>query len=443
VIQTLIGAAQAHGINAELTYNSKDPPPHTANWRLSHCIFQLPGDAEHGPPDLVLIEGRLPLYVCRHPRCNGRSIHAVAEKLGITLPTTGDTYDCLTMTELLAGDYSIEYLLYETIVKGEVGFFGGVYKGMKTSVMMDCAISMTTGSPFLGSIPVLRESRVLFMSGESGRPVLQDMARRIYQSKRVEANDKLIITDSLPQLDDPTAVDKLKRTIAQHRADVLLIDPVYLCFGGHDHGNLFEQGKMLATIKTACRDAGVTPLLAHHVTKTAARKYAPLQLADMSQSGFAEFAAQWLLLSRREEFSPGEPHRLWLSVGGRAGHSALLQVDIDEGSRPNRKWDVVCGDGYAAKEADRLAKWCDKVLENLKQAKKPIPTSHAAKGIADKETQVAVLNHLIANKKIIASDLPRRARPLLIMRPQHDSSRIPRPSPICCQPTRHGPRVHA
>ena len=65
-------------------------------------------------------------------------------------------------------------------------------------------------------------------------------------------------------------------------------------------------------------------------------------------SGFAEWAGQWLLLSRRERYDPdsnGE-HRLWLTAGGRDGHSNLVGVDVTEGRNDDpggRRWEVNVG----------------------------------------------------------------------------------------------------
>ena len=120
--------------------------------------------------------------------------------------------------------------------------------------------------------------------------------------------------------------------IMDDELEVVVIDPAYLCLPGADAGNLFVQGDLLRGMTKVCSDTGCTMILAHHTRKTKTDPFSPPELEDIAWAGFQEFARQWLLVGRREAYVPGSgEHRLWLSVGGSAGHTASWALDISEG----------------------------------------------------------------------------------------------------------------
>jgi RecA-family ATPase len=83
-----------------------------------------------------------------------------------------------------------------------------------------------------------------------------------------------------------------------------VIDPAYLAIGGDHSRNLFAMGQLLRPLTELCESTGCTVLVVHHC-KRSSKVGDPATLDDIAWSGFAEFSAQWLLLSRRRQFDPG------------------------------------------------------------------------------------------------------------------------------------------
>ncbi len=110
------------------------------------------------------------------------------------------------------------------------------------------------------------------------------------------------------------------------------IDPAYLAIRGEDARNLFSMGSLLRPLAELCNETGSAILIVHHCKRSRIIPGNPATLDDIAWSGFAEFSAQWLLLSRRRRFDPDTGHHeLWFSTGGRAGHHGLWALDVDEG----------------------------------------------------------------------------------------------------------------
>ena len=65
------------------------------------------------------------------------------------------------------------------LAKGQSQILGGVYKGMKTAIAVDMAVSLVTGTPFLGRYAVPEKRRVTMMSGEGGLGPIRGPCNRI------------------------------------------------------------------------------------------------------------------------------------------------------------------------------------------------------------------------------------------------------------------------
>ncbi len=235
------------------------------------------------------------------------------------------------------------------MVVGQPLTIGGPMKVLKTSLLIDAAISLASGGYFLGRLKVNAPRRVLVMSGESGLATIQETARRISEAAGVRLADlgNLIWSPDIPKFASLGHLDALDRFLASDDIEVLFCDPAYLAMPSADAGNLMAQGELLRNVAEVCQRRGVTLILCHHTKRnTGQDAYEPLELQHFAWAGHAEFARQWWLVNRRERYEPGTgEHRLWLSIGGSAGHSSLFAADIYEGTLSDiggRRWEVSC-----------------------------------------------------------------------------------------------------
>jgi AAA domain len=235
--------------------------------------------------------------------------------------------------QLNSGQYATRYLVRGIVAAGQAGGIFGAFKTLKTSLAADLLISIASGTPFLGRFPVPQPGRVLFLSGESGLPALQSIARRICAERGLSLDqlDNFVVSPDLPRLDLRSDVAALKKLIEVERPVCVVIDPAYLTLGGDNGRNLFAMGSLLRPLAELCESTGCAVLVVHHC-KRSQKAGDPATLDDIAWSGFAEFSAEWLLVSRRRPFDPATGHHeLWLGAGSRVGNHGVWELDVDEG----------------------------------------------------------------------------------------------------------------
>lgn len=255
----------------------------------------------------------------------------------------------VSVSSLVDLEFKRNWLVEPLILEREPVLLAGAKKTLKTSVLIDLGISLTSGLPFLGRFTVPSIRRVGMMTGESGLPTVAETVRRIAHSKGVDPHDLegFTISEDLPVLGSEPHLGQLRAWIAADQLEVLIVDPIYLCLDNadaKDAGNLFIIGSLLRSITTVCREANVTLILVHHTRKTNIKQSQPIDLDQIAWAGFAEHARQWMLLGHREKYVPGTgEHRLWLSAGGSAGQGGQWGLDVREGvfaPGSSRYWQV-------------------------------------------------------------------------------------------------------
>jgi len=252
----------------------------------------------------------------------------------------------ITAAELAATRYKIEFHVRNILVAGQPQCIFGAKKSLKTSLMLDQAISVATSTPFLGRFAVDKPARVGVFSGESGMPTIQDTCLRICFARNVRLEKTgIVFSDTLPMFGNLEHMSALEKYLRDEAITLAYFDPVYLCMlTGGNEGSLFAMGALLGSVRDVCQRAGCTPVLLHHNKKNVSDPYAPGDLDDAAWAGFGEFSRGWMLVNRREKYELGSGHhKLWLSVGGSVGYSSRWGVDISEGEYTgpgSRTWEV-------------------------------------------------------------------------------------------------------
>ena len=279
----------------------------------------------------------------QHQACNGdtgadivRSLREQIAGLEADLVPPEDKGFCaIACSELATTNFQLKYIVEGVLVADQPLLLGGPHKSLKTSVLLDLALSLATGESFLQRFKVLEQRRVAVMSGESGLATIRESMLRIAAAKQIDLFkvDGLVFSEQLPQFRSIESLEHWARFIRKHQPSVVAVDPAYLAVDGSDAGNLFDIGHQLREANQICSELGAQLIIVHHTRKAnRGTEFEPPKLEELSWAGWREWARQWVLLGRRDEYIEGTgEHRLWLSAGGSAGHSGLYGLDISEG----------------------------------------------------------------------------------------------------------------
>jgi len=224
-------------------------------------------------------------------------------------------------------------------MSNQPGVIGGPPKCLKTGLVVDMAISLGSGTPFLDYFDVPEPRNVAVLSGESGGAALQDTARRICRSRGIRLSACQVSWKfDLPRLSVEAECEQLADSLKRLKTALVFIDPLYLCLCTGEKPisttNLYEVGPILKSVTDACKEAGAAPIFVHHMTKGASKvgKDVSPNLSDLAFAGISEFARQWVLVNRRSPYKPNVGrHELRIAAGGSGGHSGEWDVDVDEG----------------------------------------------------------------------------------------------------------------
>ena len=226
----------------------------------------------------------------------------------------------------------VEWVVTDLISKDETLVVAARSKACKTLQLVDLAVSLSSGLPWLKRFDVPKRRRVLFISGEANNRRMAVHVSRALNPRDLAFEDLRgwlrIETMRFPELVSDLSLQGLQQSVQTFQPDVVIVDPLYRGLSGLDSHKLAEMGPKLKALEAACRPAML--VLSHHITKAAAREQKVPELEDLTGAGVAEMAGQWWLVGRQTPYAFDGKHDLAVHYGGRDGQSGELRVLFDD-----------------------------------------------------------------------------------------------------------------
>lgn len=221
-------------------------------------------------------------------------------------------------------------------MKHSHGIVAGEPKSFKSTLVMDMALSIATGKPFLGKYPVDNQGPVLYIQNENAHWIMKDRFEKMLKHKGVvgkinRSKDKLrvefppkvpfyMINQQSFMLSDEDHRDYLEELVDRMRPELVVLDPLYLMFNGDvaSAQDLFPILQWLLYLKNTY-NVGI--LVIHHYNKSGeSKRGGQRMLGSTTLHGWIESAWYLTTLSSDEQAEV---------IMAREFRGAGLQSDID------------------------------------------------------------------------------------------------------------------
>lgn len=201
------------------------------------------------------------------------------EELSSSLGLVVESYD-----EVMANISSYPGWLIEGFwTRRSHGIVAGEPKSFKSTLVLDLALSVASGKPFLGMFPVKEKGPVLFIQNENADWIMRDRMEKIIAHKKLggsveQVNEReLVVTfpQNLPLffvnqqgfvLSDPIHQKVLEKALQELKPILVILDPLYLMFDG-DINSAKDLNPVLNWLLELKNKYNTGILLVHHWNK--------------------------------------------------------------------------------------------------------------------------------------------------------------------------------
>ncbi|MDP9394868.1 MAG: AAA family ATPase [Actinomycetota bacterium] len=145
-------------------------------------------------------------------------------------------------------------------------------KAQKTWNALDLAVSVASGTPWLGGLHVDTPGHVVVFLGEGGPGASVRRIRAICTSRGLTAEDlPITVCVRAPRLSDVGHMHMFAEHVAAMRPTLVILDPLYLSAGGANGADLYAMGALLERAQHVCAELGAALFVVTHYNRREGR----------------------------------------------------------------------------------------------------------------------------------------------------------------------------
>jgi len=176
------------------------------------------------------------------------------------------------------GFEEVTWSINEWVPEGTCGLIVAPPANYKTWLLLDLAVSMTTGKPFLNRYQVEKPGPVLLIQQEDPFPMLFSRIGTIMNiGEPTEHKDEFLLPkappfpsiywhiDRLLNFDNEQSIDGLRRAIDKIKPVMVIVDPLYSAISSKDY--MAEGAQTMLSLKRIRDEFGCSFMIAHHTVK--------------------------------------------------------------------------------------------------------------------------------------------------------------------------------
>ena len=177
-------------------------------------------------------------------------------------PPIGDAKDFLNLEIKLPDDIIVGFLH-----RGSKMVFGGGSKSFKTWQLVDLAVSVSTGSHFLGH--ATKKGRVLYINLELAAEFFHQRIQTVARAKDVEIERGQLHVWNLRgyAADLSRMIARILEKAGHDRYDLIVVDPIYKVLGNRDENKAGDIASLLNEIDRLAVTSGAAVVFGAHFSK--------------------------------------------------------------------------------------------------------------------------------------------------------------------------------